>query len=118
MDEIINLFGVNTLKFDIRSNLTGSNLKVGIYNDTVLVAEITPNILVANVFQSVTMDLSAIADVDKMVVDNVRVTVVNADAENIFYLDNFRAEEDSSLSNVFGWVVSPATQDIFGMVSS
>jgi hypothetical protein len=116
-DGIIDLRNVNIIKFDIRSNRTGANLKVGLYNLDVMKMEITPNITEADKYQEVSWDISAVASADKGAIDSVRVTVVNADAENIFYIDNFRSPEDS-LNNVFGWVVSSATQDIFGMVSS
>jgi hypothetical protein len=50
--------------------------------------EITPNITGANIFQTVTWDLSGVSDANKDAIDSVVITVVNADAANTFYLDN------------------------------
>jgi hypothetical protein len=37
----------------------------------------------------VVWDVSAVVDANKDVIDSVIITVVNADAANTFYLDNF-----------------------------
>jgi len=51
--------------------------------------DITPNVTTPNTKQTITWDISAIADADKNAIANFIVEVVNADADNIFYLDNF-----------------------------
>ncbi len=86
------LTGINTLKFDIRSTRTGSNLKIGIHDSGGTTSEKTPNITAANEWQTVTWDISAVADANKNDIDSIIVTVVNADADNTFYLDNFYYE--------------------------
>jgi len=87
----IDLSNENTLKFDIRSNRTGSNIKIGIHDSGGTTTEITPNITVANVFQTVTWDLSAVSNANKDDIDEIIITVLNADAETTFYIDNFYA---------------------------
>lgn len=62
----------------------GSNFESG---DT---TEITPNITDANTWQTVVWDLSGVDDADKNNIDKFIITVVNADAANTFYVDNFR----------------------------
>ncbi len=88
----IDLSNQNTLRFDIYSSRTGSNIKIGIYDATVpTTTEITPNILVANVWQTVTWDISAVTNANKNAISKVIITIVNADAANTFYIDNFYA---------------------------
>lgn len=85
----INLTGVNLLKFDIYASRTGSNLKIGIHDAGGTTTETTPNITGANAWQTVTLDISAVSDANKDAIDKIIVTVVNADAANTFYIDNF-----------------------------
>lgn len=54
----------------------------------VLITEITPNIVVADQFQTVNWDVSAIDNEDKSLVSSIKVEMVNADSANTFYLDN------------------------------
>ena len=84
----IDLSGLGTIKFDIRSSRTGSNIKIGIHDSGGTTSEITPNITEADAFQTVTWDISGIADANKDDIDSIIITVVNADAANIFYIDN------------------------------
>ena len=84
----IDLTGKDTLKFDIRSSRTGANLKIGLHSGTTT-TELTPTIASANVFQTVTWDISAVDDADKNAVDEIIITVVNDDSANTFYIDNF-----------------------------
>lgn len=63
--------------------------------------EITPNITQANTWQTVVWDLSAVADADKNNIDQFIITVVNADAENTFYVDNFRTYNDPYIGTRF-----------------
>ena len=85
----IDLSNENTLKFDIRSSRTGSNIKIGIHDSGGTTTETTPNITSANVWQTVTIDLSAVTNANKDDIDSIIITIVNADAETTFYIDNF-----------------------------
>jgi hypothetical protein len=85
----IDLSGVNTILFDVRASRTGSNLKFGIHDTGGTTTEITPNITSADTFQTVTWDISGVSDANKNAVDTFVITVVNADAANTFYVDNF-----------------------------
>ena len=88
-----NFSGVNTVTFDVRASRTGSNIKFGLHNVGGPTTEITPNILIANTWQTITWDLSAVANDDKDAIDTFTITVVNDDVENIFYVDNFEKSE-------------------------
>jgi hypothetical protein len=87
----INLTGAGSLKFDIYSSRTGSNIKLGIYQAGVMKSEITPNITTANTWQTVTWDISGVSTISKNAIDSIVVTITNATAANTFYLDNLYA---------------------------
>ena len=90
----IDLSGINTVKFDIRSSRTGGNIKIGIHDSGGTITEITPNITAANTFQTVSWDISGVTDANKNAIDQILITIVNADAENTFYIDNFQTQEN------------------------
>ncbi len=80
--------------------------------------EITPNVLTANEWQTVNWDISAITNTNKNVIDGVIVTILNADAANTFYLDEFGVStsviqeitDSLSLSDSFVCQVNPDNQ--------
>ena len=83
------------IDFSIRSNRTGSNIKVGIHDSGGTTTEITPNITSADVFQSVSWDISGVSNANKDAIDQIIITIVNASAANTFYIDNIIANEPS-----------------------
>lgn len=85
-----NLSGQTEFKFPVRSSRTGSNFKIGIHDSGGTTTEVTPNIAVADTWQDVTLDLSAVADADKDAIDSIIYTQTNADAETTVYLDYLR----------------------------
>ncbi len=89
---VINLTDKTIMKFDMRASRTGSNLKLGIHDSGGVTTEITPNIVAADTYQLVVWDLSAVANADKDAIDWIKITVLNADAANTFYLDNMFAD--------------------------
>jgi hypothetical protein len=76
----LNLSGVNTLKFDIYAERTGSNIKVAIQDTGGTLTEITPNITTMNTWQTVTWDISGVADANKDSIYKIITTILNADA--------------------------------------
>jgi len=86
---VIDLTKIKTLKFDIYSSRTGANIKIGIHDSGGTTTEKTYTVLVANTQESVTWDISAVSDANKDAIDSIIITILNADAENIFYIDNF-----------------------------
>ena len=85
----IDLTGKTQIKFDIRSNRTGGNVKIGIHDSGGTTTEKTHTISSADTFETDTWDISGVADADKNAIDKIIVTVTNADAANTFYIDNF-----------------------------
>ena len=84
----LDLTGVNSFNFDIRSTRTGSNIKIGIHDTGGTTTEITPNITNAGAYQTVTWDISGVSNANKDAIDKIVITIVNADAANTFYIDN------------------------------
>ena len=84
----LNLTGRDIIKFDIRASRTGSNIKIGIHDSGGTTTEITPVIAAADTWQTVLWDISAVTNANKDAIDSIIVTIVNADAENTFYIDN------------------------------
>lgn len=85
----IDLSGKSRINFDIRSSRTGSNIKVGVRDSGGVITEATINILSANTFQTASINLSGVSDANKNAIDQIIITIINADAANTFYLDNF-----------------------------
>lgn len=85
---VVNLTDKNIIKFDMRASRTGSNIKIGIHDSGGTTTEITPAIVAADTWQTVVWDISAVANANKDAIDSIIVTIVNADAENTFYIDN------------------------------
>ena len=89
----LNLSDQNSFYFDLRSSRTGSNIKIGLRDSGGTTTEVTPNITSANTFQTVSLDISGVANIDKDNIDQLIITITNADNDNTFYLDNFYTEE-------------------------
>jgi len=83
----IDLTGINQARFRIRSSRTGSNIKIGLHDSGGTTTEITPNILSANTWQEVKINLQNVTNANKDAIDQIIITIVNADAENTFYID-------------------------------
>ena len=53
--------------------------------------EVTPNIATTDTWQTIQLDISVVSDANKDAIDQIIITITNADADNTFYLDNFFA---------------------------
>jgi hypothetical protein len=84
----IDLSGKKYIKFQVRAVRTGSNFKIGFHDAGGTTTEVTPNIIEADKFQEVYVDISAVSDANKDAIDEIKITILNADAQNIIYLDN------------------------------
>jgi len=67
-----------------------------------LVSEITPNITNVDQWQTIRWNISNIANQIKNNITILKITIINADTENTFYIDNF---------NIF-----PQTYDVLGLI--
>lgn len=89
---VINLTDKTLIEFDIRASRIGSNIKIGIHDSGGTTTEITPNILAVDTWQTVVWDISAVTNANKDAIDQIIITIVNADAANTFYIDNMFAD--------------------------
>jgi hypothetical protein len=71
----------------IRASRTGSNIKIGFHDSGGTTTEVTPNITAANTWQPFQLDISQVPDANKDAIDQIIITVVNADYDTTFYLD-------------------------------
>ncbi len=97
----IDLSGQTTIKFDIYALRTGANIKVGIRDAGSAWTEKTYTVIDSNTWETATWDISGVADANKDAIDRIKVTIVNADAANVFYLDNMYAPESEAGAAVF-----------------
>jgi len=107
----VDLSGKQFVKLDIYASRTGSNIKIGLHDSGGTTTELTPNVASANTWQTVIFDLSAVSDANKDAIDKIVITIVNADAANTFYIDNYFIQ-----TNIWGDVtnqISPVN-DVFG----
>ncbi len=86
----VDLTGESTILLNIRASRTGSNIKIGFHDAGGVTTEHTANILAADTWQEETIDISGVADGNKDAIDSIIITAVNADDDNIFYVDNIR----------------------------
>ena len=98
----IDLTGQTSWKFGIYSSRTGSNIKIGIRDSGLTVTETTPNIISANTWQTITVDISAVIDANKDAIDSIIVTIVDATSSNTFYIDNMYTESAGVISQIIG----------------
>uniref|UniRef100_A0A6M3JUX9 Uncharacterized protein n=2 Tax=viral metagenome TaxID=1070528 RepID=A0A6M3JUX9_9ZZZZ len=87
-DPFIDLSSQTKWKFDMRASRTGSNVKIGIHDSGGTTTETTPNITSADTFQTVSVDISGVADANKDAIDSIIITPTNADSANTIYIDN------------------------------
>lgn len=87
----INLSGQNFILFDIYASRIGANIKIAIHDSGGTTTEKTYTVVQANTWETVSWDISAVSDADKDAIDSIIITIINSDAENIFYLDKMYA---------------------------
>lgn len=83
----IDLSGMTKIEFYIYASRTGANIKIGIHDSGGATSEKTYTVVIANTWEKVTWDISGVADGDKDAIDKIIVTILDATAENTFYLD-------------------------------
>ena len=87
----IDLSGINSIKLDVYALRTGTNLRVSIHDSGGTTSTKDIVITASNTWETITWDISAIADGDKDAIDSIIFTILNADDDNIFYVDNMFA---------------------------
>jgi hypothetical protein len=95
-----NLSDSTRIKFAIRASRTGSNIKIGLHDSGGSVSEITPNITSIDTFQWITWDVSQISTINKDSIDQIIITITNADETNIFYIDDIYSDVGFLVENI------------------
>jgi len=75
----VDLSDQGEFKFDAQASRTGSNFKVELHDSGGNTIVGTVNITQVNTFQGVVVDISDVANVDKDAIDQIKVTILNAD---------------------------------------
>jgi len=87
----VNLSDLTKIKFSIRASRTGSNIKILIRDSGGTWSEYTANVTVANSWQTKEWNISGVSNANKNAIDRIQIKIVNAGADNTFYLDNMFA---------------------------
>jgi hypothetical protein len=90
----LNFTDQDEIKFKIRSSRTGTNLKIGFHDSGGTTTESNIAISSADTWEEKTIDISAVANANKDAIDSIIITITNADAENIIYLDEMLGYAD------------------------
>ncbi len=113
----IDLSDAGSVSFDLRASRTGSNIKLGLHDSGGTTTEVTPNVTQADTFQTVTWDLTGVSNSNKDAIDQLIITIVNADADNTFYLDNVNATIYKSLNDTVTLTTSATDLSGYGLLS-
>jgi phosphoribosylformylglycinamidine (FGAM) synthase PurS component len=84
----LNLTNVDTVKFDIRSSVTGANIKLSLVDTGSTISLIVPTISTVDTWQRVNWDISGVAAANKDAIYQVVVTMTDSTIANTFYIDN------------------------------
>jgi len=87
----LDLNSIESIEYDIYALRTGSNIKLSFIDSNIAIIEDTANVLESNVNQTESIDISGIADASKDTIDTIRITIVDASDDNIFYLDDIKS---------------------------
>lgn len=78
------------IEYDIYALRTGSNIKLSIHDSGGTTTEHTANVASSNENQTESWDMSEVADADKDDIDEIKITITNADSQNTFFLDDIK----------------------------
>jgi hypothetical protein len=92
LSSTIDLSDRTTLKIDVRTSRTGTNLKIGIKNSGGTTSEKTIDISQADTWETKTWDISSISNADKNAISEIILTCTNANENNTIFIDNFYSE--------------------------
>lgn len=89
----IDLSDRTELKIGFYASRTGTNIQVQIHDSGGQTSTKDIAISSAGAWETTTWDISGIANADKDDIDSIIIKIINADAANTFYIDNFYAPE-------------------------
>lgn len=83
--------GKNTISIDIRASRIGSNFEVYVGPNKLTMASTTVNIAAQDTWQTITVNVSGLSDIDKDPLSYLKVKILNDASENIIFLRNITA---------------------------
>jgi len=87
----IDLTDKDELKIDFYASRTGTNLQIQIHDSGGTTSTKDIVISSADTWETTTWDISGISNANKDDIDSIIIKIINADADNTFYVDNFFA---------------------------
>lgn len=94
----IDLSGKSKILLQARASRTGTNFKIGIHDAGGTTSEKSITISSANTWEEVEWDISGVSDANKDNIDQIIITITNADSDNTIYLDEMYATVAGGLS--------------------
>jgi len=88
LDPVKDLTGKMSITLWARSDRTGENFKVEYHDSGGETISYTVNILVVGTWEKKSIDISAVVDANKDTIDQIKYTILNADAAAEIYLDD------------------------------
>lgn len=85
----LDLTDIDELKLWAYASRTGTNLQIQIHDSGGTTSTKDIVISQADTWTEITWDISGITNADKDDIDSIIIKIINADAENTFYIDNF-----------------------------
>lgn len=95
----VSLSGLDYIGVYMRASRTGANIKIGFHDSGGTTTEFTPTINVADTWEYKILDISAVTNANKDVIDSIIITITNADATNTLYFDCFFADTFPNIVN-------------------
>jgi len=87
----IDLSGIEDLVVYVRATRTGENLQLQFHDSGGTTSTFNITINSANTWEQKTLDISGISNANKNDIDKIIIKILNADAENTFYIDDFKS---------------------------
>jgi alpha-tubulin suppressor-like RCC1 family protein len=99
----INLTDINYVMFKVRSDRTGANLNIQFRDSGLSTFDVTPNITTINTWQTVTIDISSIANADKDAIDRIILSVVDDTNDGVYHIDSIVASTNEIEDLGYSW---------------
>jgi len=85
------LSGIEDLVVYVRATRTGENLQLQFHDSGGTTSTFNITINSANTWEQKTLDISGISNANKNDIDKIIIKILNSDAENTFYIDDFKS---------------------------
>lgn len=94
LSSTIDATGKTEIKLDVYASRAGTNIQMQIHDSGGTTSTKDIVIAAANTWETITWDISEISNANKDDIDRIIFKIINADADNIFYIDNVHIPGD------------------------